>query len=190
MNLPQIRMESNFIKLGLNIQKPVQSIQQPKANLTIQQPRPELQIETIPSKLTIDQSQAWADMDLKGILRRIKENADYGYESWLAGMERRAQQGNELMRIENKGNAIASQAITNGEKHMKQYNIGWVPSHFSVKIHYEPARVNIDWKLNKPIIESQINKPIHDYTPGKVTGYIEQWNSLSIYYENANTGTK
>ncbi|WP_153126685.1 DUF6470 family protein [Peribacillus tepidiphilus] len=184
MKLPQIRMESTFIKLGLNIQKPVQTIEQPKAQQTIEQPRPELNIETIPAKLTIDQSKAWEDMDLKSIFKRTEEFADYGYESWLAGLERRAQQGQELMKIENKGNVIASQAKINGERPEKQFNIGWIPSYFSVKTNYRPAEVKIDWKLNKPNIDVRLNKPIHEYHPGMVTGHIERWNDLKIDYVN------
>jgi len=46
MRLPQIRMESVMARIGLVREKPVQSIEQPKAIVTIRQPKAILEIET------------------------------------------------------------------------------------------------------------------------------------------------
>lgn len=180
MQLPQIRLQSTFINTGLQIQQPVQQIEQPQAKQSIQQPQAILEMETIPGKLTIDQTKAREDMDLKSIGRRIEEFAQNGYQDWLKGLERRATQGNELMKIENGGNPIASQAKENGQKPIVPFNIGWIPSHFSVKIQYEPAKVNINAKPQKPIIDAEIRKPIHEYTPGKTSVEVTEKNSLDV----------
>jgi hypothetical protein len=180
MNFPQLRMETTFGQLGLNIQKPVQEIEQPQAEVSIVQPKAELTIERTPGKLTIDQTQAWEDMDLKHIFRRIEEYAQNGYQDWLKGLGRRAQQGNDLMRIENGGNPIKSQANVNSERPAYHFNVGFVPSHFSVKTNYQPGSLNVDWKTNKPEVEVKINKPRHDYTPGVIRGEMKQWPSLKI----------
>ncbi|MBT2687165.1 hypothetical protein J7I93_03100 [Bacillus sp. ISL-47] len=184
MNVPQIRLESNFIRLGLNIERPMQEISQPPAVLSIQQPKAILEIETAPGKLTIDQTKAREDVDLKSIGRRIEEFAQNGYQDWLKGLERRAAQGTELMRIENGGNPIAYQAKENSEGLPKQFNIGWIPSHNSVKVNYEPAKVNVKAQPQKPKIDVEIRKPIHNYTPGKVTAEILEKNSLSFDFIN------
>jgi hypothetical protein len=184
MQLPQIRLQSTFMKIGLNIEKPVQRIEQPPAILKIEQPPAVLEIETIPGKLTIDQTKAREDMDLKSVFKRVEEFAQNGYQDWLKGLERRARQGTELMKIENGGNPIAAQAKENSEGTPKQFNIGWIPSHFSVIIQYDPAKVNIDVKPQKPKIEAEIRNPIHEYKPGKVTTEILQRNSLKIDFEN------
>ncbi len=184
MNVSQIRLESNFIRMGLKIEKPVQEIEQPSAIQSIQQPKAILEIETIPGKLTIDQTKAREDVDLKSIRRRVEEFAQNGYEDWLKGIERRASQGTELMKIENGGNPIAYQAKENSEGPPKQFNIGWIPSHNSVKIQYEPAKVNIEAQPQKPKIDVEIRKPIHHYTPGKVRTEIIEKNRLSIDFIN------
>lgn len=184
MELPQIRLESQYAKIGLRTTQPIQEIQQPKANLSIEQPKAELSIETRPGKLTIDQTEAWADMDLKHISRRIAEAADQGYQDSLEGIARRAQEGMELMKIENGGTPIAQIAKRNSEGPELQFNVGWIPSHFSVKTNYVPAEVDIQVKVNKPVIESTINKPIHEYTPGKVDITLEQRQSLNIDFAN------
>lgn len=184
MELAQIRLESQHAKIGIRTTKPVQEIQQPKAELSIEQPKAELTIETTPGKLTIDQTEAWADMDLKHISRRIAEAADKGYQDSLEGIARRAQEGAELMKIENGGKPIAQIAKRNSEGPDLQFNVGWIPSHFSVKTNYEPAKVDIQVKANQPITNAAINKPIHEYTPGKVDINLERRHSLKIGFAN------
>jgi hypothetical protein len=184
MNLPQIRLESTLAKIAIETTPPMLEIEQPQAELDLQQPPAEMKIEKTPAKLTIDQTKAWEDMDLKHIFRRIEEFAQQGYEDWLEGMARVSRQGDELMRIENGGNPIAEQAKENSEDPIYEFNVGWVPSHFSVKTNYEPTKVHIDVKVNKPINNTKINKPIINYTPGKVTIDLAQRNSLKIDFVN------
>ena len=47
-------------------------------------------------------------------------------------------------------------------------------------MHYEQSKVQFDVQTQKPIIDVQISKPIHDYTPGSVTVSVSQKNSLQI----------
>jgi hypothetical protein len=184
MNLPQIRLESTFAKIAIETTLPMLEIEQPPPELDLQQPPAEIKIEKTPAKLTIDQTKAWEDMDLKHIFRRIEEFAQQGYEDWLEGMARVSRQGDELMRIEDRGNPFAEQAEENGEDPMYEFNIGWVPSHFSVKTNFEPAKVHIDVKVNKPINNTKINKPIINYIPGKVMVDLDRRNSLKVDFAN------
>ncbi|WP_342670175.1 DUF6470 family protein [Bacillus marinisedimentorum] len=176
-------MQSTPAKLGIRTEQAVQQLEQPKAEMSIQQQPAELHIDTSPGRLSIDQTQAWADMDLKSVFRRTEDFARQGYEDWLAGLARMARQGDELMKIENGGNPIVSQAKENSEDPMYDFNIGWIPSAGSVKINYEPGDVEIDWTPNRPEIDVKINKPVHRYSPGSVNFHMEQWNSLKIDFE-------
>lgn len=184
MELAQIRLESQNAKIGMRTTKAVQEIQQPKADLSIEQPKAEMTIQTTPGKLTIDQTEAWADMDLKHISRRIAEAADKGYQDSLEGIARRALEGQELMKIENGGNPIAQIAKRNSEGPELKFNVGWIPSHFSVKTNYVPAGVDIEVNVKKPNINVGINKPIHEYTPGKVDITLDQKQSLKVDFAN------
>ncbi|QIZ65901.1 DUF6470 family protein [Geobacillus subterraneus] len=184
MQLPQIRLQSTFAKIAIKTTPPVLEIKQPPAELDLQQPSAEMKIETTPAKLTIDQTKAWEDMDLKHIFRRIEEFAQQGYEDWLEGLARVSRQGDELMRIEDGGNPLAEQAKENSEDSIYDFNIGWIPSLFSVKTNFEPAKVHIDVKVNKPMNQTKINKPMIHYTPGKVTIDLAQRNSLKIDFVN------
>jgi hypothetical protein len=184
MLIPQIRLESTFAQTELNIRKPVQELQQPRAEVSIEQPKAALTIERTPSRLSIDQTQAWEDMDLKHISRRIEEAAQQGYRDWLAGLARVAAEGNEMMRIEHGAGAIARQAKRNSESPPKEFNIGWIPSHFSVKIDYDPGWVDVRFEERKPVIDVQVNKPVHDYTPGSAEVNLANYPSLQIDFEN------
>ncbi|MDX8363822.1 DUF6470 family protein [Cytobacillus sp. IB215665] len=184
LQLPQIRLQSISAQIELKANQPQQRMEQPKAELSIQQPQADVNIETIKGKLTIDQTQAWEDMDLKHISKRIEEAANLGYQDWLDGIARRAQQGDELMKIELGGNPIAKQAKENSQDPMYDFNIGYIPSHFSVKTNYEPAQVKIDVQVNKPVIEAKRNKPILDYTPGDVQVNLARYNDLQIDFVN------
>lgn len=184
MQLPQIRLQSTFIKTGLNIEKPIQEIEQPKAIQSIEQPKAIVEMETTPGVLTIDQSKARADMDLKNISQRIQEFAQNGYQDGLQGIARRIAQGDELMKIENGGNPIASLAKEDAKGTEKQFNIGWIPSHGSVKLNYQPAKVKINVEPQKPIINAETQKPIHNYIPGKTTVGVLENNSLDIDFIN------
>jgi hypothetical protein len=180
MNVPQIRLESTSAKIGLTIQKPVQEIEQQPANLMIKQPKAELQIDRTPSQLTIDQTEAWADMDLKHISRRIEEFAQKGYEDWLTGLASMSQEGDGLMKIENGGNPIPEHAKIKSESPIYEFNIGFIPSANSVKINFQPSFVRLNWQTHKPEIDVQVNKPVHQYTPGTVNIDLTQKPSLSI----------
>ncbi|CAH0237746.1 hypothetical protein SRABI96_02846 [Peribacillus sp. Bi96] len=184
MQFPQIRLQSNSMKIGLNIEQPVQQIEQKPAVQSIEQPQAILEIHTTPGKLTIDQTKAREDMDLKSLSKRVEEFAQQGYQDWLAGMARRSQQGTELRHIERGGSPLADQAKQNSKGAEKQFNLGWIPSHFSVKLDYEPAQVEIEATAQKPIIDAQINTPNHTYTPGSVDVEILQKNALGIDFIN------
>lgn len=184
MKLPQIRLQSTLAQLGLEIEKPVQRIEQPKADLSIEQPRADLTIERTQGKLTIDQTEAWADMNLKSVFRRTKEFAMKGYEDWLAGMARVAQQGDELMRIEDDGNPLITQAQINSVDEPFEYNVGWIPKPLRVRYHYEPAQLTFRWQIREPVIQAIPRQPIHQYTPGKVRGYMARDHELTIDFAN------
>ena len=182
MKIPQIRIQSQPAKIELQTIKAQQSIEQPEPDVSIEQPKADMQIQTKPSKLTIDQTQAWQELGFKSTEVAVQEEANRGKQAILEGTGRRAAEGDDLMRIENGGNPIVEHAINNAYD-VKEFNIGWIPSHGSVKIHFEPADVQVDIRKRDPIINIRANKPIHQYTPGRVDVYLKQHAELKIDWE-------
>lgn len=184
LRLPQIRLETERAQLSIHSPKGKQSIEQPHAEVDIQQPKAEMTAHTTPSKLSIDQTRAWEAMDLKHIFRRIEEFADLGRQYLLEGMARRAEQGNEMMRIENGGNPLPDIARRNSERPTYDFNIGYVPPRFSVDIHYEPSKLDIQWQINNPIINIKARKAITEYDPSPVEIAMERYATLKIDFAN------
>lgn len=183
MNIPQIRIQSTPAKIEITTRPGELSIEQSSGDLQIEQPKATLNITRIPGKLTIDQTQAREDVDLKSVRRRIEEAAQLGKQDLLAGIARRAQEGEELMKIENGFGAIASIAKRNSEGPKKEFNIGFLPRAGSVKISYDPGKVDVQATPNKPVITYTINKPIIDFQPGEVKVDLKQHASLNIDFE-------
>lgn len=184
MQLPQIRLQSQMAQISIKQYQGKQEIRQPQADMSIQQPKAEITMKTTPSKLRIDQTEAWEDMNMMHISKRIEKFANDGYRGWLDGIEKRVRQGAELMKIEDKGNPIGSQAVENGFDGMKTLGIEFIPSQFAVNIQYEPAKLQIDTKVNKPIMEATPKRPEHRYERGTVDIGMRQYNDLDIDFVN------
>lgn len=182
--MPQIQIESVKGQIGMRTVPARHSIEQPKAILDIQQPPAEMHIERTPSKLTIDQTKAWEDMNLKSLPKVMEEFAQEGRQQGMEGTARRAEEGDELMRIENGGNPIQRIAKRNSEKPQASLNIKFIPSPFSVKLHYEPSVLDVQWTSHEPLIHVEPQKPVIGYEPGKVDIYMEREPSLKIDFIN------
>jgi hypothetical protein len=174
MKLPQIQIRTTDAKNDLQIHDPKQFIKQRKATQSIEQPAAILDIKTTSGRLKIDSSQARRDIGLIGPIESSNNYAEKGKQLALQGAARRAKEGRQLMESAGKGQGSAPiQSIAkqnHGPHRPGPYNIKFVPSIGSVKIDYTPGTTNINITPQKPKIDVQVNKPIHDYTPGKVTG--------------------
>jgi hypothetical protein len=177
--IPHLQMNSVQGRIGIQSSRAQIEIHSNHAEQSIQQPKAELHIDRTPSKLSIDQTQAWNNLNLKSVFVRIRDAATAGHQAAMEGIARRAEQGDELMKIENGGNPIVSQAVENSEHH-GSYDTGSVPPFEAVKIHYQPSRVNIQWQTHAPIISAKQNHPTINYQPGQVNIYMDQYPSLSI----------
>ncbi|MBB2481641.1 hypothetical protein H5P36_15775 [Bacillus sp. APMAM] len=180
MEMSRIHMQSTFARIGMETTPSQQSIEQSSADMEIQQPQAQLYIHRTPSVLTIDQSEAWADMDIKPISRRVAEFASKGYSDWLEGLAKTTEEGNELMKIEYHGKAIADISKRNGQLPTYDFNIGFIPRPFSVKINIEPGTLDIQAEINKPNIQVSAHKPNIEYQLGKVNIFMRQYPSLNI----------
>ncbi|EGQ26949.1 hypothetical protein HMPREF9372_0979 [Sporosarcina newyorkensis 2681] len=179
MNIPQLQIQTTPAKLGLQIDRPIQEIEQPKASQSIEQPAAILEMSTTRPQLSLDTTENRADLDLKSTLRRSAENAQYGMQKALEGAGRRAQEGQQLMKIEN-GASLADIIKQNTDRPQADINVRFVGDRTKLKMSISPGSLNTNVRTQKPLIDAQVNHPIHNYTQGKVTGIIEQYNSINI----------
>lgn len=180
MKIPQIQIQTTKAELGLTIPEPKQHIEQSPADMQIRQPAAELTIQTTHGQLQIDQSQLRADLGLYSSTEFARNAAQKGEQVIKQGIARRAREGEQLGDIA-KGNTIASIAASKNKfMHQKQLGIKFIPSFNAVKLDYTPAQVQINVQTSDPEIDVKINKPIHDYTPGKVIVDVAQKPSIEI----------
>ncbi|WP_339175265.1 DUF6470 family protein [Solibacillus sp. FSL R5-0691] len=180
MNIPQIQLQTTRGQIGLTTQRPVQQIEQPKADLDLQQPKAEMSIRTTKSELSIDSVEMRESLDLMSSRSRTAEVAQYSKQTAMEGLARRVQEGIELMKIENGGNPLADQAKRTGRQPYSSLGIKFIPKADSVKINFTPGLTEVQVEPQKVINNTKINKPIHNYTPGKVNVEMQQYPSLKI----------
>lgn len=180
MNISQIQLQTTRGQIGLTTQRAVQQIEQPKADLDIQQPKAEMSIRTTKSELSIDSVEMRESLDLMSSRSRTAEVAQYSKQTAMEGLTRRVQEGIELMKIENGGNPLVEQAKRTGRQPYSSLGIKFIPQADSVKINFMPGSADIQVEPQKVINNTKTNKPIHNYTPGKVNVEMQQYPSLKI----------
>jgi len=180
INIPQLQFQTTPGVLGLRITKPTQEIEQPRPVISQQQPAAILEMSSTRPQLSLDTTEARADLDLKSVFRRSEENAQQGKQGVQEGTARRVQEGQQLLRIENGGNAIADLAKQNSTLPPAELGIRFVGGSSKVQMSFQSGTLNIKVTPQKPIFDVQVNKPIHHYMQGKVTGEMEQYPSLQI----------
>lgn len=181
MRIPQIQIQTTNAQIGLTIQEPQQQLEQQPADMQIKQPAAELTIETTEGQLQIDQTQVRADLGFYSLPDFSRNAAQKGKELILQGIARRAREGEQLGDIVHGNNAIASIAASKNENmQQKQLGITFIPSCGAVKLNYTPSNVEINVQPNEPQIDVFIRKPVHDYTPGKVSVELLQKPSIEI----------
>lgn len=190
MQIPQIRLQQTYAQIGLRTTQPVQEIEQIPAEQSIKQVPATMKIERQPSELAIDQEQAWNELGLKKISVLTAEMAEFSKQEGLEAIAQIAQEGDQMAAIENKSDPFASIALAKASPGPADFNIAFIPSYGSVKLHYTPAKLHIDWKQGGAEIEVTPHKPVHNYTPGKTEVYLRQMQQLQIDFVGINVNSK
>lgn len=73
MQIPRLIMHSVQGKIGLITTPASLEMEQPQADLEIEQPSADMEISVTPGKLTIDQTQAWEELDRNIYLNGLKK---------------------------------------------------------------------------------------------------------------------
>lgn len=186
MPLPILRMEQTHFQLGLNTIKPVQDLQQPQAELDIRQIPTRLEMRTTKPQLLVDTTEARADLGLKSVARANAEYAAKGRQAALEAIAKIAQEGIALRSVENGGQGKQLKLISkqNFNKPMLPSQMTFLPRYGSLQIDWILGNLDIQWQTGGADINVTVNKPIHNYTLGKVEGYVLQKNSLRMWVDH------
>ncbi len=177
-----LRINTTNAMIGIQTTPGKMNISQPAPDVQMHTEHPRVEIESTLPKVQIDQSQCFAEAGLKNFLDLTRESAQIGQQALMRGIERRGRQGDDLANIQNGFQAIPNQAEENAfELFTKEFNIGTVPKS-RPQIDLIEGQVNIQVREGKVNTNVKINKPIIDYTRGKVDIYLRQRNSIDIQY--------
>ena len=180
LNGPQLQITTTRGILGLHTTPGVQEIEQPRAIMSLQQPAAIIEMSTTNPQFFHDTTEIRADMGRKSVLRSTEEFAQLGKQGAMEGTARRAEQGRQLIDGGVGRNVIKEQAIQNGSSPMKSLGIKFIPDRSKLQMSIQPGTLDINVQTQKPINEVTIQKPVYRYTPGKITGEMEQWPSIQI----------
>ncbi|PYZ92786.1 hypothetical protein CR194_14125 [Salipaludibacillus keqinensis] len=181
MDLARINISTTQAQTGIQSQRPPMSIHQPQADMHIDQEFGSIRISTTASQLFIDQTEAFADADLKGPLRRSDEFAARSMQNVMQYIAKTTQQGDQMKKIEHGTNAIASIAKQNGERPTKQINYGTVPEHMGkVSIDYRPSDISIQADRSEPTIRVHKNDPQIHIPRWESNVYLQQKNHIDF----------
>ena len=172
MRIPQIQITTTDIQMKYQTRDAVQRIKQPQADLRIEQPAAIIEINTTNLQMDVDMTQFWRDVGKQSTGETIREHAQKGQQEMLQGISRRVGEGRQLMLGAGKGqDTIKTIAIQNhGPKRPGPIGLDFIPSYQAIKVNIQPGTTDVNITKQDPKIDVQVNKPIHDYTPGDVTG--------------------
>ncbi|MFC4736956.1 DUF6470 family protein [Bacillus daqingensis] len=171
----QIQIEVTHAKTGMTHHRPPMQITQRPAELSIQQNPGSVQMSKTDGKLTIDQTEAFADAGLKGILRRNNEMAAKANQQVLAYIAKVARDGEQLKRIEEPGNKIAMLAKERGRIFEHELAYRQVPSGTEkVRISYEPSQLSVTVTPADVAVNVTPHRPQIDAPRWSVDTYVTQ----------------
>lgn len=168
--------------LGHTINKPQQSIEQPKAQYNGSTSFAQIRVEATLPKVTIDQTAAFSESGLKNIDTFMRENVQRAKQIAIESVGRNAAQGSRLQDIHKGGNTIKSNARENAiDQFLHTFGMVTMP-------RSRPEINVIEGELDIQVTEGTISggyeaqSPNIDYQPGNVERYMEQYNSITIEY--------
>lgn len=188
MELAKIQIHTVRAETGLQINRPAMSVRQRPADLQLKQELiGSFRLSTTASKLYIDQTEAFADADLKGPLRRSREAVTKAHQNVMEYVAKTARQGERMKRIENGGNVLADIARENGERKQFSYNVANVPKNaFRVKFDYVPSEVHVQIDWPDPNIRVKRNEPEIQIPKWQTNAYLKQKNSIHFSVTTGN----
>lgn len=185
MPLPILRMEQTYLQLGLNTIRPVQDLQQPQAQINMQAIPTRMEIRMTRPELRIDSTEARADLGFISTARGTAQYATKGRQAALEAIAKKAQEGLALRSIEHGRGGIQLKQISkqNFNKPMLDSQVTFLPKFGSLSIDWIPGSLEIQFHTGGVDINTIVQPPIHNYTPGRVEGYVLQQNSIRMWVD-------
>ncbi|OOC63756.1 DUF6470 family protein [Paenibacillus ihbetae] len=180
MNIPRIQIQQGYSKLGLEITRGQQTIEQPKPSLNMKQQLGVLEIERMKSVLEIDSRKAWSALGRARFEEMTDRIAQSSQQISMHNIAEIARNGDRMMAFHEGGNVFAEIARDNVFKDRPRVELAGEPGYDNVDITYNPGQLYIKYTPGGVTFNPEIHKPVIDYYPGKVNPYLIQKNYIFI----------
>ncbi|WP_245579710.1 DUF6470 family protein [Alteribacter aurantiacus] len=186
--MPQLRIDVQHAQTGMQHTRPHVHITQHDAVMNIDQELAgTLEISQTASRLFIDQTEAFADANLKAPLRAASEWATSGKEQALSYVAKKTREGEQLKQIEKGGNALSQVAKNHSHPPTKEVTLGYMPKTMSrVQFDYQPSQVSVHSEWPDPQIEFHMRKPEISAPLWEVDMYMKKKASVTFSVDKGN----
>jgi hypothetical protein len=177
--MPIIHIQQTPARLGIDADLGTQSIRQPRPTYEMEHQRPQQSIEQPKGELTIDQSKAWDALGLGGTMEMMLRIFGQGREIALQTVARIAEEGDRLAAVHTGEDAIAANAsdirLTFGE-----YQYAGPASYDNVDLRYVAQKPRIEAQDGKVHVNARVNPVEYEYHRGKLDIYMQQYNKVEF----------
>ncbi len=153
-----------------------------KKILNLRTEKNNLQINTVKPKLSIDQTESFGELGLKGIRAFMQESVGYARQMVSTGVDRIVSQGNEWLNIHTEVDPIPDQARYNAYEMFEKSFSGVFSPVARPEINVQPGQLNYSFTPAKVVNSSQAEPVQMDYQPWRIDYYMKQYNSMNISY--------
>lgn len=173
-----VRINQVSGQLKLNITPPKLNLQtKSKSDFEMNKQPGRLEIKTRDAKVEISTRQARAALNHKFYKIYSKDIAQKGYQSVMQGIAKYAQQGDQLARIENKGQPLISQAKSNSEDPKRELGLKRKPG---AEVRITPGDVQMNYSKDQLNINFNSFWPQGDLDWGKIESYLDPKPQLDV----------
>ncbi|MDV2684291.1 DUF6470 family protein [Alkalihalophilus lindianensis] len=182
MRALHLDIQSTNAYVGLKSNRPHPHIKQHQADLQIRQTHTGIiEISTKASELFIDQTEAFADANLKTALRLANDFYSSSTAKVAEHMTKKRQEGDQMMKIENGFGAFARLAKSNTQSSPSQLHVVNMPrSMDQTKIHFQPSQISFNVPRHVADISINRREPDIQMPKWQTDTYLRQKNSISF----------
>lgn len=176
MNFPQLKIEQQFARIGLEIKQPGLKVEQGKAHLQIKQKMGKLNIRADNVEISAENYSACYDLGYKKPVDVSRDIAQKGREVYIEYVKRTSNNGDRLMRIEENTtfSDIAVEETFSGEKEL---SLKWKRG---PEIDVKKANLEIDYKPGKSFFSSKLAQTKVALDWGKINIYLRKYPNIDI----------
>lgn len=179
MRIPQIQITTTKGVIGIETKRAQLSIDQPhEPVLNLKTNHVKVEIDSEAPRITIDQSQCFAESGLKKPIALSEDNAAYCRQKMLESIGKIADQGNQMMAIENPGSPIAEIGHYNAyDQFVREWNMVTMPQS-RPRIDFIEGTVDIQIRGGTVENNTRYQKPLYQYSPPNISIYLKQQPSI------------